>query len=73
MQILKILPLMQISFNLPKNFYMIPILQVFLRWCYKLSGMMAKGHMYQFEIRNHGPEMTESKVISKNSCVQMEL
>ncbi|KAJ4443974.1 hypothetical protein ANN_05763 [Periplaneta americana] len=31
-----------------------------------------EGHMYQFEIRNHGPEMTESKVISKNSCVEME-
>ncbi|KAJ4437751.1 hypothetical protein ANN_13689 [Periplaneta americana] len=30
-------------------------------------------HMYQFEIRNPGPEMTESKVISKNSCVEMEL
>ena len=32
-----------------------------------------EGHMYQFEIRNPGPEMTESKVISKNSCVEMEL
>ncbi|KAJ4427220.1 hypothetical protein ANN_24837 [Periplaneta americana] len=26
-------------------------------------------HMYQLEIRNHGREMTESKVISKNSVV----
>ncbi|KAJ4446645.1 hypothetical protein ANN_13342 [Periplaneta americana] len=32
-----------------------------------------EGHIYQFEIRNHGPEMTESKVIRKNSCVGMEL
>ncbi|KAJ4431314.1 hypothetical protein ANN_19911 [Periplaneta americana] len=32
-----------------------------------------EGHIYQFEIRNYGPEMTESKVISKNSCVKMEL
>ncbi|KAJ4437766.1 hypothetical protein ANN_13704 [Periplaneta americana] len=32
-----------------------------------------EGYMYQFEIRNLGPEMTESKVISKNRCVDMEL
>ncbi|KAJ4444582.1 hypothetical protein ANN_06378 [Periplaneta americana] len=31
-----------------------------------------EGHMYQFEIRNHGPEMTESKVISKNSLKRTE-
>ncbi|KAJ4438882.1 hypothetical protein ANN_14835 [Periplaneta americana] len=30
-----------------------------------------EGHMYQFEIRNPGPEMTESKVISKNSFATM--
>ncbi|KAJ4433335.1 hypothetical protein ANN_15594 [Periplaneta americana] len=47
-------------------------IRVFPWWCYKLSGMMAKG-TYQFEIRNPDPEMTESKVISKNSCVEMEL
>ncbi|KAJ4448869.1 hypothetical protein ANN_00260 [Periplaneta americana] len=32
-----------------------------------------EGYMYQFEFRNPGSEMTESKVISKNSCVEMEL
>ncbi|KAJ4429076.1 hypothetical protein ANN_26077 [Periplaneta americana] len=30
-----------------------------------------EGHMYQFEIRNPGPEITESKVTSKNSSVVM--